>query len=326
MPTEHTDATSEDAAISSLMATLLPPKGATAPDDGDGDGDNTPDADEDADSDPEAPEDADGDDDEGEDDDDTQPEETKAPVAAEAPDDAVVKVTVDGQEAEFTVASLKRLAGQEASLTKKSQEADAVGGRAAAVLQGSLDLVMADLSQYEGVDWLVESQRMDPDEFAWHRDNFSKAQGRYQQLVGAARDFEATAAARQQEKFAEEAAKAVAVLSDPTTGIPNWGEAVYTSILDYGESQGLPREDLLTITNPAVIKVLHQAMQFSAGKKAVADKINLAPKNVRKTSGEPTLDRASKQHAAIEKKVASGNLSEHDAVAALLGRWGVKGR
>src|SRR3546814_1978025 len=44
-------------------------------------------------------------------------------------DDAVVKVVVDGEETEVTVGSLKRLAGQEAALTRKSQEVEVVGGR-----------------------------------------------------------------------------------------------------------------------------------------------------------------------------------------------------
>jgi hypothetical protein len=71
---------------------------------------------------PEDDDDAEGDDegDDGEgDEDDKEGDETPT---VEIKDDHKFKVTVDGEEREFTLGSLKRLAGQEASLTRKSQE------------------------------------------------------------------------------------------------------------------------------------------------------------------------------------------------------------
>src|SRR3546814_18614649 len=74
-------------------------------------------------------------------------------------DDAVVKVVVDGEETEVTVGSLKRLAGQEAALTRKSQEVEVVGGRAALMIQGAIEVVLEELAPYKAIDWLTLRDR-----------------------------------------------------------------------------------------------------------------------------------------------------------------------
>src|SRR3546814_13952670 len=75
--------------------------------------------------------------------------------SSEREDDAVVKVVVDGEETEVTVGSLKRLAGQEAALTRKSQEVEVVGGRAALMIQGAIEVVLEELAPYKDIDWLT---------------------------------------------------------------------------------------------------------------------------------------------------------------------------
>src|SRR3546814_4626527 len=117
--------------------------------------------------------------------------------SSEREDDAVVKVVVDGEETEGTVGSLKRLAGQEAALTRKSQEVEVVGGRAALMIQGAIEVVLEELAPYKDIDWLTLRDKMEPDEFEWHRDNFNKHQKRYQKLVGDAQNFEQIIEARQ---------------------------------------------------------------------------------------------------------------------------------
>src|SRR3546814_256559 len=136
--------------------------------------------------------DSDADPDEGDDadeddlgDDDGSNDEKPAPKAVPE-DDAVVKVVVDGEETEVTVGSLKRLAGQEAALTRKSQEVEVVGGRAALMIQGAIEVVLEELAPYKDIDWLTLRDKMEPDEFEWHRDNFNKHQKRYQKQIGRA--------------------------------------------------------------------------------------------------------------------------------------------
>src|SRR3546814_20739928 len=82
-------------------------------------------------------------------DDDGSNDEKPAPKAVPE-DDAVVKVVVDGEEKEVTVGSLKRLAGQEAALTRKSQEVEVGGGRAALMIQGAIEVVLGEIG---GASW-----------------------------------------------------------------------------------------------------------------------------------------------------------------------------
>lgn len=268
-------------------------------------------------------EDEDAEDEEDDDEDDQGQSGGAAPVA----DDAVVKVVVDGVEQELTVGSLKRLAGQEAALTRKSQEADLVGRRAAATIQGALEVVLEDLQAYAGVDWVLEGSRMDPEEFEWHRNQFATLTARRDKLVAGAKGLEQTMAARQAQRLKEEATEAVKVLSDPTTGIPGWSEELYSDILDFAVEAGLPEDDVVTITNPAVLKIINDARLFRQGQKAAAKKVNLTPKRVRKgISSAPIEAGEDKRQAAVMKKLRSGRATDDDAIAALVGRWGVKGR
>src|SRR3546814_11548418 len=67
---------------------------------------------------------------------------------------------------------------------------EVVGGRAALMIQGAIEVVLEELAPYKDIDWLTLRDKMEPDEFEWHRDNFNKHQKRYQKLVGDAQNFE----------------------------------------------------------------------------------------------------------------------------------------
>lgn len=258
-------------------------------------------------------------DDEGTDEDAT--DEQKAPAAAAVPaDDAVVKVTVNGEETEVTIGSLKRLAGQEATLTRKSQEADAVGGRAALLIQGALETIAEDLAPYDGFDWILASHEMEPEEFKWHRENYTRNETRYNALIKQAGEFETTIKARQEAATQEQA---TAAHTELVADVPGWSDKLYGDILKYGVSQGLEADDVANIANAKVIKLLHKAMLHDTAATAVAKKVNLTPARVKATA---TVDEAqgsapSRQQRTLEKKMASGRATDDDAVALLMGRW-----
>ena len=270
----------------------------------------------------EADEDDDPDAEEGDEGDDA--DEPKAPAAVEPPaDDAVVKITVNGEETEVTVGSLKRLAGQEATLTRKSQEADQVGGRAAMLIQGALDTIIEDLEPYNGFDWVLAGQEMEPEEFKWHRENYTRSEGRYNALVKQAGEFEQIVAGRKKAAFAEQAAEATAELQ---ADIPGWSEALYGEIMQYGIDAGLDPDDVASIANAKVIKVLHKAMLADRASTAVAKKVNLTPARVKKPSGSDEQAGAvsSRAQRKLEQKLATGRATDDDAVALLMGRWKAK--
>lgn len=323
---------SDDDAMASLMASMLP-EGGKDPEEDEGDegpeeddegGEELPEDADDADEDEGDDEGDEGDEEDGEDDEDGE-DEANSQAAAVA-DDAVVSVVVDGQAQDFTVGQLKRLAGQEASLTRKSQEADLVGQRAASVLQGSLGLIMEDLEPYKNVDWVLEGQRMDPEEFEWHRSNYNRLQGRYEQLVGAAQQLGEQAEERHNSSLKEQAVEAVKVLSDPTNGIQGFGPEMYQDIVKFAVDAGLPEDDVSQIVNPNVLKIINDARLYRQAKKATGKKVSMAPKRVRKQGGSEAIQEGGKRsQKRLERKVLSGQGSDDDAQALLLGRWGLKG-
>jgi hypothetical protein len=321
---------SDSDAVAQLLASMNPSKGTPEGDD-DGESDDedlededNPDADEDDETDPD---DAD-DDGEGEDDEDGEADEkpAKPDPAEQTPvdvkDDTVVKVSVDGQDLEFTVGNLKRLAGQEASLTRKSQEADLVGGRAAAALEAALESVLEDLSAYEGIDWVLEGRRMGPEMFEWHRTNYTKLSGRYNKLVGSAQDFDKVATERRtnfDKEAAEGARKAL------TAEVEGWNDELDASVRKYAVSLGLAEDEVSRIVSAPVLKIIHKAMLHDRAATATAEKVKAAPTKVRKGAGEERIAPAARYQNRLEKQIASGVVSERDAAAALMGRWGFKG-
>ena len=89
-----------------------------------------------------------------------------------AEDDDVVEITVDGKVVQHSVGSLKRLAGQEASLTRKSQEtaskrkeADEAIQKNHAVFQTLLAKAEEKYKPYSEVDMLLASKTMEADDF-----------------------------------------------------------------------------------------------------------------------------------------------------------------
>lgn len=270
------------------------------------------------------PEDADLEDEEdgeGEGDEGEEEQQQAAPNAIN--DDTTVKVTVNGEETEVSIGSLKRLAGQEASLTRKSQEADQVGGRAAFMIQNAIQAIQEDLAPYEDIDWLVAQQEMDPEEFKWHRDNFTRSKQRFDNLVGQAGEFEQAIQARQQAARGEAARAATAEL---TRDVPGWNDSLYTEVMQYGVAQGLDPDDVANITSAPVIKILLKAMKADKAGTVTANKVKAAPTRVRRPSSadETTGNPSTRQMKALEAKVRSGRGSDDDAVALLMGRWRAK--
>lgn len=303
---------SEDDAVAAIMESLEPPKdpGEDA-DEGDAEDPQLPDDDQDPledDGDEPDPEDAD----EGE-------GEPNIPAAATAPaDDAQVSIEIGGETKTFTVAQLKEIAAAGPDVTARFQEADAVGGRAAAALQAALEVAQEDLAPYADVDWLVLQNQLSPEEFAWHRENAQKADTKYRKVLEKAQTFQQAAEQRQTAEQGRRAQEAVKTLQKD---IPGWSEQLYGDILDYGASQGLDQGDLSRITDPGVIKVLHQALLYSKGQKAAAKKVAAAPTKVLKPGTRDVPPEKALQAKKAERRLAQGSGSDDDAVAVLMGRW-----
>lgn len=307
----------EDAAVAALMTSFDPPKGAPAAEAVDGDESEADDDDGELSSAEDLGEYEGDDGDEG-DTEEAADEAEAAAAPAEPADDAVIKFTVDGEEQTATVGALKRLAGQEVALTRKSQEVDLVGGRAAAALQVALNSALEDVQPYQDVDWLTLQSEVDPETFKWHRENAVRASKRYQSLVEQAQGFEQALQERQRADFERRSAETKQALA---TDVPGWNDSLDNEVRAYGIAQGLEAGDVAKIANAPVLKLLHKAMLYDRGAKAAAVKVKEAPAKVLRSSARDSSTAKTTDTRKAEQRLSRSG-SDADAMAVLMGRWG----
>jgi len=260
-------------------------------------------------------------------------EDEGSPVK-EAGDDHLVTVTVDGETKRVPVKDLKRLFGQEASLTRKSQEVAAA--RKAAEQDGEryvlaagklIQKAEARFAPFAKIDWMVAQQRLTPDEFSALRTEAKEALEDLNFLKAEADEVLGQAQTARQASFAEAAKESIKVLE---AEVPGWNREVYDKVRAFAVSTGMDANVVNTIIDPAALKMFHMAMRLSElkakakAKKATAPKAT-APKRVVKasTNSAGKIGRIDKAGDAVARLRKSG--SDEDAVAALMSRWADNG-
>lgn len=267
--------------------------------------------------------------DEGEDEGGEGEQDDKAPKPV-AGDDHEVEVQVDGQTHKVAVKDLKRLFGQEASLTRKSQEvaeahrkAEEVNQRHSTALNSLLERAKTRYEPFSKIDFMVAQQQLDPDEFAQLRQMAAAAKADVdfftQELDGHVKSHRES-----YEKSVAEAAKScIQYLTDPVTGIKDFGPDLYKEIREYAVSAGGRQDVIDNIVDPIAIKVLHKAMLYDRASAKGVTKIAKAPKNVNQTPKNGAAKPGSGVvRKAMDKLRASGD--PDDAVEALVARWAAR--
>jgi hypothetical protein len=294
---------------------------------GDGDEQEETSADE---ADEEDGEEEDGDDDEADpnadddDDDDNDGDGEDDTDDADGAAGAEVEVVVDGETHKVSVDSLKRLYGQEAALTRKSQEVSDLRKSAqlseqkyAAAMGKMVEKAQEAWKPYADIDWLVAPQNMSTEDFTALRSDAKEAYENLQFLTSESdtymqdrqKEWEATNATQ----FQEAAAAAHAVLSDPEKGIPGWSKETYDGIRSFAQSEGMPVEAINSVIDPVALKILWKASQFATGKKvATAKTAKAVAKKVVKTKGKGIRPKGTKAMSQLAK---TGSFD--DAVRAL---------
>lgn len=245
-------------------------------------------------------------------------------------DDAVVKIKVGDEELSASVKDLKRLYGQEAALTKKSQEVaqkrkevEDQGARHLVGLQKLYERSMERYKPYAEIDMLVASKSLSNEEFAALRQEASRAYEDVQFLQAELDGFVQNLEAQRQNMIREQAKVAIQTLQDPEQGIPNWSQETYDSIREYAVRSGMPRDVVNNIVDPVIIKTLWKAMAYDNGKQVATVKKAKSAKKVLKSKASAETQRFTKTDGqkAIQKLRTSG--SRDDAANAFLSRWGV---
>lgn len=332
-PIEVSSALSESEAEELLLKRFLPadasPSGADEDEDRKRkpaeDESETPDSDENAeDSEQDAPED-DGDEDE---------KEQKARKYVESDDDTFIKVTVGDEVHEVPVKDLQRLFGQEAALTRKSQEtaevrkaAEAEQTKAVAVLDVMLKQAKEAAAPFAQMDFLALAK--DPDvtaeELSYIRQQAQAAFDNVRFLEGELGGFMKAIETKNNEELGKQARATLKALSDPKTGLEGWSEKLYDDIRAYAITEGMDANIINKLVDEKAIRLLHKAMMFDRGKsKAVTVKQDKKPTKIVKTSNRPaartgSAPKAKKVNDAMKNLQSKGN--DDAAIAAIMARW-----
>src|SRR5512139_509631 len=180
-------------------------------------------------------------------------EETKEEQRKYADDEGTyVKVKVGEQEHEVPVKDLKRLFGQEASLTQKSQQVaqerqkvETELAQNTAATQALLQRAKARFEPYAKVDFNLAAQQLAPEEYTALRNEAMKAYEDVQFLEQHLGSFMKTINDQQQASLRERATAALKELGgeDPEKSIEGWNEKVYDDIRTYATTKlGVPSD------------------------------------------------------------------------------------
>lgn len=218
------------------------------------------------------------------------------------PDDAEVEIKVGEETKKATIKELKRLYGQEAALTQKSQAlaqqraaADATYTQAHTALQSMTARAAEAFKPYADLDWLVLAQRMDTETFQALRQDAAAAEANVKFFET---ELKGTVTAHQEQArlaHQEAANECVKAMESPETGIPGFGQPMYQDMLTFAKAQGF--DGAHQIVRPAVLKMLHMAMSWH--KQQTATKV--AEAKIAKAPNKPTT--------VIKPGTSSGNTS-----------------
>lgn len=252
-------------------------------------------------------------------------------------DDVVVKIKVGEETKEAKLSELKRLYGQEAALTRKSQmvaeQRKALDTQAqvhAKGLESLLERARKRYEPYSNIDFLAAAKNPDvsAEELSAVRDAAMAAYADVQYLEQELSSLGDALYAEQNKLLREQAAEAIKVLSDPETGIEGWGPKLYGDIRSFAVDQGLDQDIVNKLVDPAAIKLIHKAMLYARGKQKVKSEPGKkkAPKKIIKSSASPAEQKpamkAGRANDAMKRLRVSG--STDDAAEAFLTRWNDK--
>lgn len=264
----------------------------------------------------ETPEDEDDEGDEGEGSEDEKNDQAKAKKFVEVDDDTYVKIKFDGEDREVKVADLNRLWGQEAALTRKSQEVSTAKtqydeGQAKNIAAYNVLLQRATerANEYRKLPWtqLMKDPNVDAGQLAALQAEAQREFENEQFLKNEVDGFMRKVTDDQLKVRQEAAREALKAINDTASPhhIKGWTEALYNDIRSFASNQGVPAEMVNNITDPAAIKILHMAMQFSRGaSKVVTKKVNKTPTKIVKNSASAPATRGSAKSVSAKQAAA----------------------
>lgn len=248
-------------------------------------------------------------------------------IPNELSDDTEVDIIVDGEAQKVSIKNLKRLHGQEASLTRKSQEvaqrrkeADDAISKSNVILDAMIKKAQERYKPYQEVDMLVASKTMSDNDFAQLRKEAKSAQDDLNFLTKEADGLYKDLQEQQKVAMQNAAKECVKVLQEE---VPNWSNSLYNDIRGYAIGQGFNEQEVNNYVDPKVIQILNKARLYDEGKKvAQVKKANPTSKRVLKSKKAPPTPQNQRNTKMAEARKKMRSSTDLDDVAnALLSRW-----
>lgn len=249
--------------------------------------------------------------------------ETETEGAGEDDPEFEIKVGDDIKKAKLS--ALKRLFGQEAALTQKSQKASELLSRAETsnrVVDEHMTRLRAKAEEaykpYAELDMPLLATKLSTEDYLQLKADAaaSKANLDYFQ-----QEASTLLQARQQDAqraHTQAIQAARAELEDPERGIPGFGPELYGKLDSFAKSQGLPQ--FQSIVQPAAIRVMHMAMQWAEAQKnakSAEAKVSKVVHKPSKVARPGTKDTAPQGTTALRSAMADLRKSgSQDATAA----------
>jgi hypothetical protein len=271
-------------------------------------------------------------------DDDEEVEEDATDETSVLSDVDVVEISVKGENKQVSVKDLKRLYGQEASLTQKSQDlasqrkvAEQEFQRTQLSYQKMLERAEARLAPYSEMDMLLAAQQMDAETFAQLRQDARQAEDDVKFLREESNSLLGELQANQQQAIQKAATDCVRALEE---FLPDWGNELYNDIRAYAVKSGLPQEQVDQYTDPTVIMLINKARLYDESKKSAQSKKAKAKVTKSKSAKTKVLSskksppskttlkakRAAEAQAKLRSNPRYGGDTD-DIAAALMARW-----
>lgn len=244
-------------------------------------------------------------------------------------DGHLVKIKVGEEEREVTVKDLKRLFGQEASLTQKSVEvanarktAEAEQQKHITALNVLLTRATEQANPYRNIDWMAVSKdtNITAESASALREEAQRYMDNESFLGQQLNTFMGEVQQRQSVDRVESAKACIKSLTtESTEAAPNanyikgWNDKTYEDVRSFAIKQGMSKDIVNAVTDPAAIKMIHMALLFSRGaSKVVTTKaVNKTPQKIVKTSSSPSA-RATK--GTVDKTNAVKRLARTGSV------------
>lgn len=173
--------------------------------------------------------------------------------------------------------------------------------------------------ELQGVDW-AKLSREDPAEFVRLNQRNKEIESLFNYSQQELQKLDQERQAKFNEERDKAAKTAVEVLQDPVSGIPNWSNSLYESVLKTGtDHYGFKFEEVGNVTDPRMIKVLHDAHKYRELQKAkplVDKKVAAVPKVVKPGSAERSDQTAQESKDLMKRLKSSGKISDAAALFA----------